>query len=259
MASTINSLISIYTICYNEEIMLPFMIKWYRERFPNCSITVYDNESTDRSVQIALENGCEVISYNTNNQLSDSKYLEIKNSCWKKAKTPWVLICDVDELLDINHEELLVQNNLGFTIITSKGYNMYNLSNDNLVENMNYGVRAKQYDKIYLFNKDKIKEINYEPGCHYAKPKGKVIFTKQKFTLLHFTYLSPEYIINRYKQNALRLSPENKKNGWGIHYNDSEKIIKDKFEVAKSYYNQNKDKFNPEEIIIWKSNTIINL
>jgi len=63
--------------------MLPFMIKWYRERFPNCLIIVYDNESTDRSVQIALENNCKVISYSTNNQLSDSKYLEIKNNCWK--------------------------------------------------------------------------------------------------------------------------------------------------------------------------------
>ena len=65
------------------------MIKWYRERFPNCLIIVYDNESTDRSVQIALENNCKVISYSTNNQLSDSKYLEIKNNCWKTDYTSY--------------------------------------------------------------------------------------------------------------------------------------------------------------------------
>lgn len=42
------------------------------------------------------------------------------------------------------------------------------------------------------------------------------------------------------------------KNNWGIHYNENEQTIIDKFEVAKNYYNNNKQNFNKEEILIWK-------
>ena len=141
-------MITIYTICFNEEIMLPFMIKWYRERFPNCLIIVYDNESTDRSVQIALENNCKVISYSTNNQLSDSKYLEIKNNCWKTATTDWVLVCDVDELLDINENIL---NTTDYNIIGGKGYEMCGNINDK-IEDINQGVYTSGYSKLLCFN-----------------------------------------------------------------------------------------------------------
>jgi hypothetical protein len=81
-------MITIYTIAYNEEIFIQFMIDHYRSRFPNCHIVVYDNESTDNTVAIAKANNCEVITYCTNNQIQDRKYLEIKNNCWKKSKTP---------------------------------------------------------------------------------------------------------------------------------------------------------------------------
>ena len=95
-------MITIYTITYNEEVVLPYFITWYRNRFPDCRIVVYDNYSTDNTEKIALEHNCEVIKYDTNNQLSDSKYLEIKNNCWKTANTDWVIVCDCDEFLDVN-------------------------------------------------------------------------------------------------------------------------------------------------------------
>ena len=133
------------------------MIKWYRERFPNCLIIVYDNESTDRSVQIALENNCKVISYSTNNQLSDSKYLEIKNNCWKTATTDWVLVCDLDELLDINENIL---NTTDYNIIGGKGYEMCGNINDK-IEDINQGVYTSGYSKLLCFNSKVVREINY--------------------------------------------------------------------------------------------------
>ena len=241
-------MITIYTIAYNEEIILPYFIKWYKKRFPDCRIVIYDNESTDNTVKIALENNCEIISYSTNNQLSDSTYLKIKNNCWKTANTNWVLVCNSDEFLDISIEDLKKEKS---TIIRSKGFNMYNLTKDETVENTTYGVRARQYDKFYLFNKKFINEINYEAGCHSAKPKGKIIYSEKSYLLLHFSYIGENYIIERYKRNVNRLSDENIKNGWGIHYKETEKIIKDKFKVAKDYYAQNNPNFNEEEIIIW--------
>jgi len=126
-------MIEIFTICYNEEIILQKFIDHYRTRFPNCEITIYDNMSTDNSRQIAIKNGCKVLEYDSNNEIRDDLYLEIKNNCWKQAKTDWVLICDTDEFLDINQEQLEKED---CSIILSKGYNMVNLEDDLIFDNI---------------------------------------------------------------------------------------------------------------------------
>ena len=237
--------ISIFTICYNEEIILQKFIDHYRTRFPNCEITIYDNMSTDNSRQIAIKNGCKIIDYDSNNQIRDDLYLEIKNNCWKNANTDWVLICDVDEFLDINQEQLQKEN---CSIISSKGYNMVNLEDDLIFDNIKFGIRAKQYDKYYLFNKSKIKEISYEAGCHSANPKGEIKFSKNIYNLFHYTMLSEQYLIDRYKRNYERLSSINKKYGWGIQYKENEQIIKDRFNQAKKWFSENKN-FDLEQAI----------
>jgi glycosyltransferase involved in cell wall biosynthesis len=70
--------VTIFTVTYNEELLLPFFIRHYRERFPNCNIVVYDNESTDNTVKIAKENNCGVITFKTNNQYYESSLMEIR-------------------------------------------------------------------------------------------------------------------------------------------------------------------------------------
>ncbi len=237
--------ISIFVICYNEEIILQKFIEHYRTRFPNCEITIYDNMSTDNSRQIAIKNDCKVLEYDSNNEIRDDLYLEIKNNCWKQAKTDWVLICDTDEFLDINQEQLEKED---CSIILSKGYNMVNLEDDLIFDNIKFGIRAKQYDKYYLFNKSKIKEINYEAGCHSANPKGEIKFSKNVYNLFHYTMLSEQYLVDRYKRNFERLSKENKKYGWGIQYSDSEQTIRDRFTTAKKWFSENKE-FNLEQAI----------
>ena len=71
-------MIQIYTICYNEEIILQKFIDHYRLRFPSCEITIYDNMSTDNSRQIAIKNGCKIIDYDSNNEVRNDLYLDIK-------------------------------------------------------------------------------------------------------------------------------------------------------------------------------------
>lgn len=227
--------LTIYTIAYNEEIMLPFMIDWYRKRFPECKIVVYDNYSTDDTVAIALKNNCEVILYDTNDQLSDSKYLEIKNNCWKTAITDWVLICDVDELLDINEQQLIFEKEKNTTIIKAEGWNMLNLNNNLDLETITHGFRSPSYDKKFLFRKDYITEINYEPGCHEAYPIGNKKYTDTIYKCFHFKFINEDYIVNRYKLFANRMSSLNKKNGWGVQYLQKEKEIREHFEQMKKW------------------------
>lgn len=215
-------MITIYTITYNEELLIQFMIDHYRTRFPNCPIIVHDNISTDNTVEIALRNGCTVIPFDTGNQFQDRQNMNIKNSCWFDATTDWVLMCDLDELLDINQAELKKEEILGTTIIKSEGYDMVELGDKWDIPGMKYGTRSEGYDKDYLFNKKFISEINYGIGCHDSNPIGQVLYSKKAYKAYHYCYLSESYILKKRKRNGKRLSPENIKNGWGTVLLDPE-------------------------------------
>jgi hypothetical protein len=222
-------MITLYIICYNEEPILPFAIKHYRERFPNCRIVIYDNESTDRSVEIANSNNCEVISFSTNGTFSDGKHLDIKNNCWKDSTTNWNIVCDCDELVDINQNDIIEENKAGTNIITFDGYSIVNYDPETTLEDMKFGYYDPGYSKPYMFNKKYIKEINYEPGAHKADPIAhvdqNVKNSVKTYKALHYKYLYPQYTIDRYKLCNDRLSEENIKNGWGIQYKMSKEDI----------------------------------
>jgi glycosyltransferase involved in cell wall biosynthesis len=219
-------MLTIYTICYNEEMVLPHFVKWYRKRFPNCRIVVYDNESTDKTRQIAFENNCGVVTYCTNNQLSDSEYLRIKNNVWKEANTDWVMVVDCDEFVDVNESDLIEFQNSKKTIISATAYNMCNVEGLTELADIKHGVRAEQYDKSILFNKSYIKEINYDAGCHTCNPKGIVNYGKGLVNLYHMILINEQALVDKYLRNADRMSDENKKNKWGHHYLQSVEIVR---------------------------------
>jgi len=230
-------MITIYTISYNEELVLPHFIKWYRLRFPSCRIVVYDNESTDNTAQIAIDNNCKVVSYSTNNQLSDSAYLKIKNNVWKEAETDWVIVVDCDEFVDITENDLIELESNKKTIVKAVGYNMCNIEGLTELADIRYGVRAEQYDKSILFNKKFIQEINYEAGCHTCNPKGVVNYSTEIFSLYHMHLINEQSLVDKYIRNADRMSDENKRNKWGYHYLQNEETVRSNYkhglELAK--------------------------
>lgn len=215
-------MVTVHLITYNEEQMIEFFVKHYRKIFPNCIIKVYDNYSTDNTVKIAENLGCQINYYDSNNKLSDSKYLEIKNNCWKDSETDWVVVCDCDELILITEEELINESNNGVTLFKFDAYNMVNTEETLNLDEMTLGFRDSVWDKTLLFNKFKINEINYQPGCHASYPIGDVRYTTNIYKMLHYKYLGVEYTISRYKMFADRLSDENKRMGWGYHYEENE-------------------------------------
>ena len=226
-------MITIYTLCYNEELMLPYFIAHYRAMFPGCRIVVYDNESTDKTAAIALANNCEVVSYSTKNKLSDSTYLEIKNNCWKNAKTDWVLVADCDELCCITENMLRSEAGFGATVILFNGYNMVNMQDDMNIIGISHGVRAPSYDKKYCFNKKHIPEIKYDMGCHTAQPIGVVNVSAGSYVCMHYKYINPDYMIKRHALFASRLSDENRLKGYGGHYLNTALQIRNEFREAR--------------------------
>ena len=75
--------ISIFIVCYNEGSLIKHTIQHYKNLFNNPIITIYDNESTDNSVEIAKSLGCNIISWNSNNVMNEYTLLKIRNNCWK--------------------------------------------------------------------------------------------------------------------------------------------------------------------------------
>lgn len=229
--------ISIYILCYNEEAMISFCVNFYRQRFPAASITILDNFSTDKTVEIARNLGCEIYQFDTQNKISDLMYQYLKNNCWKKSQNHWQLICDADEMLDITEGELINEENMGTTIISGEGWNLVNMNNDLNIAGIDHGYRDNDvcqfYDKSLLFNKAFITEMNYSIGAHSALPEGRSDWSKRKYRLLHYKYISPDFMVERYKLYASRLSDDNKKNSWGKNYEETEGTIRALFEVYR--------------------------
>jgi len=226
-------LITVYTLAYNEELLIQFMIDHYRSKFPNCHIVIYDNSSTDKTVEIARANGCEIRTYNSGGTLNDGLHMQIKNTCWKDAKTDWVLICDLDELLDISEEQLKQEEAAGTTIIKSDGWSMINLENNCDFRSLKYALKEWGYDKNMLFNKKYISDICYSPGCHDSRPTGNVRLVAGKYRMYHYKYLSPDLLVDKFKITAQRLSSDNKKYGWGSKVLKSEKEVREYFEEKR--------------------------
>jgi glycosyltransferase involved in cell wall biosynthesis len=223
-------MITLYTITYNEEVILPYFIKWYRDRFPNCKIVVYDNESTDNTKNICLSTpNLQYIPYHTGNKLSDSTYLKIKNNAWKHADTDWVIICDVDEFLEVRESNIIEFDKFEDSLIKGVGFNMCNVDGLKDITEIKHGVRATQYDKTILFNRKRIQEINYGAGCHHCEPHGDVNKAVISLPLYHMKFINEDFMYNKYKAYAERMCDENKKYGWGYQYLETEEQIRQNY------------------------------
>jgi glycosyltransferase involved in cell wall biosynthesis len=226
-------MITIYTLAYNEQTFIQYMIDHYKKRFPSCHIVIYDNSSTDQTVEIAKRNGCEVRTYNTNNSLDDGIHMNMKNNMWKDAKTDWVLVCDLDELLDINENDLRKEASLNTTIIKPEGWSLINFNNDFNIQGMTHGYRDPGYDKSYLFNKKFIKEINFGAGAHVASPVGVVKYSGTKYYLYHYKFINEDLFVSRSQETSKRLSANNIRHNWGIQCMQSEQELRDKFHMIQ--------------------------
>lgn len=220
-------LLEVFTITWNEEKYIQEFINFYRNKIPNCKITLIDNESTDNTVKIALSNNCNIITYNTQNTLNDLRYLEIKNNCWKQSTCEWVAIVDADEYIDLTYTDLC---NANWNINQCSGFEMISdtLSSDAFVH-LTLGVPMPHYSKTCLFKREHIKEINYNLGAHTCTPipheNKKLLYNTTPFRLFHTKWRNLEYVILKHKQYRNRMSTYNKKNRVAGHYYKTEQQI----------------------------------
>lgn len=234
--------ISVYTITWNEEKILPYFLKHYSQ-FAS-KITIFDNYSSDDTINIINKfNDCDidVIPYNTNGYIDDFKYLEIKNNCWKGDPSEYVIVCDVDEFLYVNNVFDYLNINNKYDIFTPNGYEMVSDEfpmqyKTQIIEQVKNGMFRDGLCKSILFKPNMISDVNYTPGCHFFYINDITIKIKKdedQLKLLHYKHLSKEYLIKRYELLANRLSDTNKKLGAGRHYLNTIQEISEFFDHIK--------------------------
>ena len=193
----------------------------------------------------------EIRDFDTNNTIDDVKLINYKNNAWKESigKVDYVCVCDLDEILYSDNILLylnkLKENNIdildtpGFGCICDK----LHIDNNKLIHQYD-DMRFVTYKKNILFNPNTIKEINYCYGahqCNATKNNNETIKIGKcdKIFMLHLSPLTLDFILNRHRLYASRLSNFNKQYKLGWHYTktDKEKIndFNKEFNTSLSY------------------------
>ena len=213
--------IHVYAVAYNEELLMPFFLRHYC-KFAN-QITIFDNESTDRTAEIIRSFGANVISFKTNNTMMDSVQVRIKNEEYKKSrgKADWVIVVDSDEL--VYHPDIVSllakYKKDGITFPKVDGYDMigddYPKFEGQLYDEIKQGVSEWMYCKRAIF--DPFIGINYVVGAHKCSPHGSIVESKKaEIKLLHYRFLCKDFFVKNMEKRMRRMSEENIKNRWSV-------------------------------------------
>lgn len=225
--------IEVYAVCHNEETILPYFIRHYSQF---AKIIIYDNQSTDRSVEILNANNIEIHSFDTQQLFREDALINIRNNCWKGTDADWVIVTDVDEF--VYHKNILkLLSETNATVFFPRMFNMFSFvmptTTGQLYEEVNMGIEFK--GKMCLFNPKHITSMNYEAGNHIAHPEGNFILDVQSGIInMHFKNLSPEYVINRNAYLNSRQSEVNRMNGWNWHIAETAQETYKAFENVKT-------------------------
>jgi hypothetical protein len=226
--------INIFILCHNEQVLLPLTVDYYKNIFPNSIITIYDNESSDNSVEIAKTLGCNVISWSSNNQNNVFMKADISNNCWKSVKSGWIISIDMDEWLCITEESLIQEQLKGTTVLQTQGIEMIgecsspHLKNFN-IGSINRGIFFDGESKCVCFFRPSIKEMNYISGCHKCTPIGNVKFSSTIYVIKHFSYLGLQFIINKSMNRYARSRSVSERFNMSKHYKGDVDAIKSEY------------------------------
>jgi len=218
--------VDMHVLCWNEEKIIPYFLSYYENFVSN--IFVYDNKSNDNTSKLLKKHPkVKFIPYDTNGQIRDDVYLQIKNNSWRNStNADIVVVCDMDEF--IYPEGNLGQffkdfNESDATIVKPEGYDMivsdFDFTQNGCVTDLvKTGYRNELFDKLLIFKPKKINSINYNFGCHVAAPTGNVKYYNKNIKLLHYKRLGLSYYLLKNKNYKKRLSDFNKKHKLGYEY-----------------------------------------
>lgn len=252
------------TLCYNESQMIPYIMPYY-ERMGFDKLIVYDNESTDNSVELLKKYPfVEVRTFHTGLK-RNSIQSELKSNIWKefyKDPDTWMFISDFDEVLYYKGDFrafLEQKNKEGYTYLNQQmlelvSDEMPDISDGHLVHEKCIGgvFWEKKYGcKMTLFKVSKTTALTYCPGAHNCKWETKLpkkSLNNKGIISFHIKYIGYDYIAEKMKRAAARRSEEDVKKRYGYQY---EKLKKD--DEFKVFWNKMKKKLIDIQLFINKN------
>ncbi len=165
--------ISLFTTTHNNESTIKDFVAFYRDRVPEISITIYDQNSYDKTIEIAKELNCTIKHFYDFYTSMDI----FKNECWKYIPTECVVLCEIDEYIELSPD--LFKN---CSLVKTKGYDVESLTN------LNEEKRNTDLDKFCIFDPAVIKYMNYEGNS--CNPQGYIKVGEKQPNLYHL--IKPE-------------------------------------------------------------------
>ena len=234
------------TLCKNEIDILPF-VSQYWERI-GCDVVVFDNGSTDGSIQYLLKLPYVTVRHFDSDGQNDVTQKTIKEQAYIEYKDQYdiIIISDMDEVFFFNDfkalSEAFVKSpyNILMTPIFSlcedskppysESQLLHQQCHKFYKQKMNHMEGFKDYSKLSIFNTRITDKVQMSVGQHYVQtsPNMKIMLTTEGFNLHIDKGFGWEYKYNiRQKMNA-NLSETNRRCGMCIEYaDDLEKVKKD--------------------------------
>lgn len=231
-------ILHLYTICWNEEEMLPFFFQHY-DSFVDRYI-VFDDGSTDNSTAI-LEAHPRVELRKLPRVDEDSYVLaaqQIHETCWKESIgiADWVIYTAIDEFLYTKkvNDYLYKCQQKGITALPALGYQMISEQlpekSKPIYAKITAGAPWNPMSKLSIFNPNAVLETNFTVGRHTANPIGNIVYPKwDRLLNLHYKYINFEKTFQRHLSLEKKLGKVDKANRWGYEYSWSKEQLRDQW------------------------------
>ena len=214
------------TVTYNNEAIIPYVMPYY-ERIGIDKLIVYDNGSTDRTVELLSKYPfVEIRSYETP-YYSEERVLDIKTNAWRpyKGQYHWCISTYFDEVFyskDDFRSVLYEKMCEGKTYFLKTGLNIISrkfppINNGKLAhENVGRGAIWASDDgvlgiygnKVQLFNMNAADVVYHEFGCHNCQINGNAASFEDGINFFHLKFLDFDFLINQSQLYDQRMSPE---------------------------------------------------
>lgn len=240
------------TLCYNEIDILPF-VSQYWERI-GCDVVVYDNGSTDGSIQFLLNLPYVMLKHFDSDGQNDVIQKQVKEQAYLEYRDKYdiIIISDMDEIFFFNDfkaiSEAFVQS--PYNILMTPIFSLCEDSKppyqpDKLLhqqchmfykQRMNHMTGFDDFSKLSIFNTRLTERISMSVGQHYVQtyPEMRIMLDKDDFCLHIDKGFGALYRYNIKQMMYKNLSKTNLNGGMCTEYADS-------FEKVEAEYKKHQE------------------
>lgn len=206
-----NIVYHVIALCYNESRLLPHFLNHYKTAD---KIIIYDNKSTDNSVEIMTKyNVSEIKSFDSCDGFNDSLHSNKKNNSWQESKNiaDFVIVQDMDEFVHFPESPysikkgLLQLKNKNTAYVVCKGYDMCCTDdefkntpcNESIFDYIKKGYYNECYSKPNIINPNVIGQTNWTVGNHAINPSPYSKPTEHNVLILHYKHMGIDWEFKR--------------------------------------------------------------